>query len=276
MVNLKASLTKLSVLGGPLGLYRAHQFGRAHAILVHTASKVGSTTVYQNLIDLYGWEHLFHTHFLNPRTIVNFRIRKFHPIHLRVIDGQNKPYYKMLFAAGADKRIKVITLVRDPLARFLSAKFQNFEVTGGKEPLPSVVALEEKVAQAFWVNYFDNWFDQELRAVFDLDVFAHKIDPSRGFHIFKNEKIDLLLLKLEDLDTCWEQAWLEFTGLKPFKLTKRNVGDQKTQLPDTYREYRSKFKLKEEDLNKHLQTRVMQSFYTEAERQQIFERWVRK
>src|SRR4029078_5438744 len=118
------------------------------------------------------------------------------------------------------RRIKVITLIRDPIATNLSGYFYNCIALPGQlreaaqQGKPGVM---EQLAENFLAQYPHDvpvtWFDMEMKDVFAIDVFAAPFPKEQGYQIYRSEWADLLLFKLDQLNECAEVAFSSFMNL---------------------------------------------------------------
>src|SRR5439155_18262314 len=119
---------------------------------------------------------------------------------------------------------QVITGVRDPIERniswFFTMLLDRWPQTQAKERL---AANERDELARELIDIFHNeldhneplrWFEDEMQAVFEVDVFAEPFDPSRGYHIYEQGGTQVLLIRLESLNRCAPTAFDEFLGIK--------------------------------------------------------------
>ncbi|MCB0173723.1 MAG: hypothetical protein KDJ97_24600 [Anaerolineae bacterium] len=59
------------------------------------------------------------------------------------------------------------------------------------------------------------WLNSQLKSVVDVDVFATDFPKSKGFKV---NHADILLLRLERLNECAQEAFKEFIGIDQFTL----------------------------------------------------------
>jgi hypothetical protein len=55
-----------------------------------------------------------------------------------------------------------------------------------------------------------NWFDNEPKTVFGIDVFSSSFLLDKGHKIYNGNNSDMLLIKLEKLDECAKEAFNVF------------------------------------------------------------------
>lgn len=235
------------------------------AILVYQPEKVGSTSVYTTL-SREGVDAI-HIHF-----ICSFKYADVEP----GIAAEASAYLKKhLRVEGC----KIITLVRDPIARGLSNFMQGF--SGDMFTyyyLDSGCSLaakaSESIVEELDSNYEFTWFDRELREVTGIDIYHYPFDKEKGYAWIKEGNIEILVLTLEKLN---ENVGVlgEFVEKPGIKLQNENVGDEK------------QYKYIYEGLKKDIRipARVVESqyknnpqldhFYTEEEKERFLQKWSR-
>jgi len=121
-------------------------------------------------------------------------------------------------------RWKVISLVRDPVARSLSHLFQlchrhiaDFEARCDTRRLDPISVFDQ-IQTAFphgvqWMR----WFNEELRSVMGVDVFGVPFDRKAGHQVYSGRFADVLVIKTEQLGQSGEATLRSFLGLKQFR-----------------------------------------------------------
>ena len=54
------------------------------------------------------------------------------------------------------------------------------------------------------------FFDREILPVFDFDIYGQDFDPEAGYRVYRTETLNMLLIRVEDLDACHRQAFAAF------------------------------------------------------------------
>ncbi|MFX0095615.1 MAG: putative capsular polysaccharide synthesis family protein, partial [Candidatus Hodarchaeota archaeon] len=140
-------------------------------ILVYTMAKVGSRTIRQSLIN-YG--------------IPAFQIHS-------LTNKQGVPFWGVRYLQkNLDyRRWKIVSLVRDPVAKNVSAFFTRIHKTTS---LASYVRQYksltlENLRDIFLENFNhdipSDWIDQELKKVFRFDVYSIEFPKTQGYKIYK-------------------------------------------------------------------------------------------
>jgi len=136
--------------------------------------------------------------------------------------------------------------------------------------------LEE--LQYFLVHNFSSgnapelWFDQQMKPVFHIDVYASSFPHDPGYNIYSNNKnVKLLLIRLEDLDRVASQAMTKFLNIKRFSLIKSNVSAEKAYSV-LYRDFK-RMPLPKSYLEKMYSLKYTRHFYTDQEINKFYEIW---
>lgn len=249
-------------------------------VLVYQMGKVGSSTVYAAIKADMPRTPAYHVHFLSQHLAEH---RRSHLQGLPVV-----PYHIYLGEALREqlldhpgRAVKVISLVRDPVAFELSNLFQNPRLIGGNAELGRLVAERESMCAALQQRlgsddgqaYVEGWFDREIRSVFDIDVFAEPFDCERGWQRYRSDNVELLVIRLEDLSACGGRVIAEFLGApSPLHLARAN--DRTSQAFGTvYRKFADSLKLDPALLQAVYRRRFARHFYTDAERERMFANW---
>jgi len=256
----------------PVGQYcgAASQVIRAQPrpILIYQMGKVGSTAVCQAL-NAEGLEPL-HIHFLGRKAVIaraNYRNRdSLLPSHFYV------ERILQVYLRVTRHRLKVITLVRDPIARFISSAYQtrNRDRYETDNVDTMVERLISELSDSKALDYCYTWFDDEIREVFGVDLLSHHFDQRKGFAEIAGPRVDVLVLKLENLASLWPEIGA-FVGrsVSPAQANIR-TGESSGK---TYDAVRVSLHLRREQVEDLYDHPWMRHFYSEAEVAQFIERW---
>jgi hypothetical protein len=182
-----------------------------------------------------------------------------------------------------------VTLVREPIARNISAFFQNLRLVysydyeqeltrKGQDAVVSELLdlfREEYVARPEAMRYDGDpltWFDEELKPVFGVDVFSAPFSFETGYSIYRGDGVRVLLMRLEDLGACAAKAFEAFLGIKGFRPTPDNVGASK-DYGALYRAFLDKVALPEEYMDFVYSSKYSRQFYSPAELAKFRARW---
>jgi len=261
--------------------------GRRPVILIHQMARVGSITVLRALRRRSPRHRLMHTHYLHEETIASWR-RKFDRYHRATgLPG----YYRGFLTAELVRRRaarggwgdwRVITMVRDPVARTLSAFFRHLPLNHPELGLRfrddprNVSALIDLFLDPSEPehDFTLGWFDREVRDVLGTDVFSEPFPTDRGFSTYESAAGPLLLLRTESLATAGPEALGAFLDVDPLPLPVANRSDD---LPysATYKRFLAELRLPTSYLDRMYGSRLARHFYQVSELDSFRRRWTR-
>jgi hypothetical protein len=262
--------------------------------------KVGSTAVAESIGSAGADYTIYHLHWLVPERLrldeelFKSAVRKHRgtPLERRlrpqyIWQGQYLSDRVRQLPPNASKW-KVITLIRDPVARNMSSFFENMELFGfdyrSKMKSGHEETLVAELVELFRKNYVDGsqadrvdsdpltWFDEELKTVFNIDVFQSNFPVRQGFDIYDSPLAEVLLIRLEDLDGCVAAAFERFLGMEGAGLQRHNVAAKKDYAP-LYRRFLDVFEIPDSYLDRMYNSKVSRHFYTEEELEKFRSRW---
>ena len=250
-------------------------------IVVYSMGKVGSTSLQVTLGSLRLPNPVFHVHFLSwDRLRAADTCRwGFGPGPLEHLEDSK---HLQIFADHTWGRVRwrVITLVRDPVARLVSDLFQNsldipqLRGRGGEDLADAAVEVLRDRLEAFdeTTDYVCTWFDRELKAVFDFDVFDAPFDPATGFAAYAAPNADILLIRLEDLSRRGPEALEAFLGAGEVRILNANQAVGRTTR-DAYGALLDKLALPDSTLSSVYGSRFARHFYSPDELEGFKTRW---
>ena len=190
---------KLNRLQRELG-YRVGYLPAGMPILVYQMGKVGSSSVTASL-KARGVESTFHVHRMDPDNIRS--VRQGHARRNR--SPLDERHGELLYRYVIAKRRpgKVITLVREPISRNVSAFFENFTTFTGVAYEDSGFTTDQIID--IFIREYDHsvplsWFDVELKKTLGIDIFEHPFPFEAGYATIANGALDLLLITAETDD----------------------------------------------------------------------------
>jgi hypothetical protein len=258
-------------------------------IFVYQMGKVGSVNTYLTLKKKLPDQAIYHIHNLNSEhfskiweamqldqhyhafTFGHSCITKYLSEHIEEIKGQ--------------KSIKIITGVREPIARNISWFFQIIDCAC---VFPEFFIKYEKglitmddIIKKFWSQNFVygkqyDWFEEELEAVFGIDIASIDFPKEKGYAIanFPDRNIELLVLKLEKLDSCLKEAletFLEVENLNCERLDPADFLDENDYL--IYENLRKSLTFSDEYLEEIYDQPLVRHFYTDEEINKFKLKW---
>ncbi len=258
------------------------KYGIKDPIIIYQMGKVGSSTVLESLKALELGVPVYHCHLMNSldkieNEIIKSRanpdgtlaeIKKGRELREQILEGRYSKW-------------SLISLVRDPVKRNISAFFQNLT-----EVIPDVyerhnnksISIDD-IVNSFIHEYDHNapldWFDSQLKDVFHIDVFASEFPKKAGYEIYEVKNVRLLLIRLEDLTACVRDAMREFFGIRDFRLINTNIGKQK-EYNKMYQDFLENANLPADYVNKMYDSRFCKHFYTSEEMEKFRKYWTKQ
>jgi len=256
-------------------------------LLVHQMGKVGSTSVVRSLLanpEITRKTAIYQTHFLTRNGIdfvQQLEERSYGgwnalPVKTRRLLLTERHLGQHVIPVGLrGKKCKVISLVRDPIATNLSGFFFNFHwwperlrrMCETRQP-----GWQNALLECFLTSYphsvLSTWFDTEMRTTFGLDVYQSPFAKKRGYALYENERVHLLLLKLEKLHDSAANAIGEFLGISDFEIITANQGSQ-NWYAGIYREFLEGVALPQKYRHAMLTSQHAEHFFSLEERNQF-------
>ena len=256
-------------------------------ILVYQMGKVGSSTVTKTLKQSLD-APVYHVHFLTEdglnmqvKAFENYRqyTQKYSPVFV-----QQAQVIKDKIEQKTDHKWKIITLVRDPIARDISDIFQNLdriladhlnESGKIKDSNKIIDLLQDKFANYDPDSDFAcTWFDRELKARFNVDIYDYPFDQEQGFSIINHEQADVLVLRLEDLNQRLNQACQDFLGVDLTKkdIANKNISTDKKYFDD-YKNIVKNIVIPRETCAKIYNSKYVRHFYPQSMIDKFIAKW---
>jgi hypothetical protein len=266
-------------------------------VIVYQMGKVGSSTIQRSLKALNIELPIFHVHYLSESGVEELEEERRKYFQTEKFGLLKRPWMYQFLREELIKRFdgqkwKILSLTRDPIARNLSAFFENleFKKIGGKTEFevksdyynidPTIIKSDdlEKLETLFFNRFKHDspldFFDRELKSVFGIDVYSTDFPKKKGYKIYSGKKADALIIKLENLNQCVQPAFKEFLNLENFALINSNIGNQKDYAA-VYSQFKNLIIFPNHYLNKMYQSKYTQHFYSDEEIRQFRYKWIR-
>ncbi|WP_158587054.1 putative capsular polysaccharide synthesis family protein [Motilimonas pumila] len=251
-------------------------------ILIHQPGRVGSMTIRKTTESLGLPSAIYHTHFINPET--NKKQHEFYNEHLGKVNQRHMRIAKVLGEAILSGRyqgtLKVIVTVRDPLRRELSNFMLDVEKYYRKNFFTdySNGAISINEVQELFLNSRreltrDNWFDDDVKTPFNIDIFTQEFDHNKKYNIYRNGNVELLLFRLEDISEVIQTAFKDYFGIEPKQIVSRHLSGSRSMEDLCYREISDKLKFNTDFLDQIYQTDYARFFYSNDERADFCQSW---
>ena len=250
------------------------QYSTKTPVLVFTMAKVGSSSVYHSIKKQTNIP-CFHIHSLSIEEALHAKtVCKEKGIY----PGSRTPVFllqKQLLEQ--QRRYKVISLFRNPIERNISAFFEAFEIFMGVPAYLYKGSFEEMEA-AFYKNidhsYCKEWFDKHFKTGTGIDVYKHDFNKEKGYISLQNDLTDVLLLKSNLNDSVKAKLIGDFCGIEHFKINNVNITGAKKEAM-LYCDFKSHIRFSQSYLESQLESKYMRHFFTTAEKEALYVKWMR-
>lgn len=254
--------------------------GAAPPVLVYATPKVASTAVTHALMSVEG-QAVFHVHMISAANI-----RRLHEGMRRrglTRARQDMNGLEDLGLALADELIRprrparVVSLVRDPVARNISFYFQTLDVLWKTERAHEHFGVErllEEFHERFVHERGIDWFDEEFGPVLGIDVYARPFPQREGFLRIDSGPYEVLLMRHDLDDRLKEKCLADLIRVPKVTLTPRNVGAEKSY-SEVYGEFLRRVVLPEDYVERMLGSKYARHFYGPEELARFRARWLR-
>ncbi|MEH0020718.1 MAG: putative capsular polysaccharide synthesis family protein [Desulfobacter sp.] len=178
------------------------------------------------------------------------------------------------------KRVKIITIVREPISRNLSLCFQHF-TDFVRDDVTNRCFDDQKSSVEMFSHYLENkidqkagiyWFDREFLPTTGVDIYDFPFDREKGCTALQSGKYDILVLQLEKLNASMSSIQ-EFLGLtEPVELVQKNIG-RKKWYHLLYQEFKSAYAPPQSLVDEIYTSRFMKHFYSDADISRFRRKW---
>ena len=242
------------------------------SVIVLTMGKVGTLTICNSLDEL-KIKHV-HPHSLRyTRPGVHFLKN----VKMGLFKSSYYAYktltkrIKVFLWLSLSKEVTIITGVRDPFSRAISAFFEQSHYLGID---PKAMSYEE-MYEAFEKHYDLEggllWFDNEIGKVFHIDIFKAPFNRDKGYQIVKQGKFKIFIYRIDYLDKL-EEELKEFIANKHFKIASAN----ETVASNNYIELKNNKKYSNNEFKSIEGSKYMKHFYTDKEVAELKDKWVKQ
>jgi len=244
-------------------------------VLVYQMGKVGSTSIYRALKAEYSNRfELYHTHFLNTNYALELeKQREQYGWQPFWVYDQTRMLYQALVERGHP--LNIITLVRDPISRNISAYFNNLHLIWGIPDAYEKKSLDELVA-GFWERETHElpieWIDREFREILGVDIYAHPFPHDRGVQFLQSDNRNFLIMQLGLSDEIKGESVCKFLGIDHLKMVRANTAEAKAYAA-IYKKFLHEVEIPEWYVEKMFNSQFARHFFSEQERQARMEYW---
>lgn len=254
---------------------------RKEKIIIHQMGKVGLSTVYETIKSLNLNYAVYHLHWLSQdgikRAFKYFKNTESGkvPMHIR-----RSSILQKYIDFNHDK-LKIISITREPISRFISDFFQNIHYN-----YPSLITegqLDNNIINKLLFEKFEtldlnndytlNWFDDEFLKSYNVDIYSYPFDKDLGYTIIKNNNIEILIIRMEDINKNLNIALKEFLNVGyDIMIINTNIGNEK-EFAHNQNFLKTNLKIPKCILESILETKYFKHFYNDEAKQKVIEKW---
>jgi len=237
--------------------------------------KVASSTIYKNVSTCEGID-VQHIHTLNEKNINN---------HLRWCkEHSRKPYehfkesLKVKDMLAEKKVIKIISLVRDPIRRNISAFFQNLDDIYLKNDSYSKYQVNElilKFIESYQHKIPLTWFDNEFKQFLNIDVFQEDFNKMLGYQVYQQDNVEALVLRADLNNIDKRNIVSHFLGTELHVFDDHNVATEK-EYSASYKQFLDRIVLPDSFVRQIYASKYSKHFFSEKENNTFAEFWLHK
>ena len=232
-------------------------------VAIYTLGKSGSSSIYNTLKREYSYFKVHQLNFIDGSYLRENHGERF---ARRNIDRAQK-FLNRRSVKG--KKIKYITLVREPLSRDISSFYQNRQLYFQDVEVSDYDAINDLIETRGY-DLALNWFDYEMKHYLDFDIYSKSFNKQRGYSIYQvNDKAELLVLRTDKINDVAITAINEFLNIDIKGLVTFNVSDNKS-ISNHQKQLKSQFRLSKTNHLKITNSKFMNHFFTEEEIEQYY------
>ena len=168
----------------------------------------------------------------------------------------------------------IVSLVRDPLTRNMSAFFMNQVDKKGVET-KTTEGLRSRFVRSYPHFVPLEWYHREFNPTLGINVFDHPFDPELGYTVIEHGRFKILLLRTELTNEEKGQALSKFLD-RPIEMEVSRKSDKyelKEETNELYRAFKKEVKFRKEFMDYLYSSEYAQHFMDEDETERLRDRW---
>ncbi|MHA7059247.1 putative capsular polysaccharide synthesis family protein [Aquimarina sp. M1] len=255
--------------------YCKYKFLGKDLVLVYQMGKVASSSIYSSLKEKN--KIVYHIHRLNEKYIKEVHkssLEKTGSIEPKVVDQRGIRLHN-LFIKNNEQPVYIISLVRNPIERNISAFFQNKDYYTKQNAYSDTDSLIELFYDLYDHDTPLMWFDKEFKPCLNVDIYEHAFPTEKKYKIITSNNFNILLMRVDLEDSVKERIISNFLGIENFKLQNKNVGTLKGYNKE-YKEFKKEINLNEAYINSMLNSKFTNHFYSKGEIGEFRKKWMEK
>lgn len=215
--------------------------------MIWQMGKVGSSSLLESLEDACPERPVTQVHILKPELRVLGEAHARAALRWRSHQEWNQALYECILHGLRGP--KVVTLVREPVARNVSAFFQNLDVYLSPVEMAALASgrIDEEFMHQAFVGRFPHdrpqvWFEYEMAGLLGVDVFAAGFNKELGYQSYDAGQLDLMVVKLERMDQALPAIGGFLGSTSPIRQRRSNVRDEQA-FGEAYKSFKSSFEM---------------------------------
>lgn len=241
-------------------------------VIIYQMGKVASSSIKTSLSQINKLD-VIHTHHLSSDYTreLNY-IKKTMGWEITITPDSVENLFSTI---NDEDELIIITLVREPIGRNISAYFQNLDVIYGQKN------AHEKLSQNELLNGFLNkyphsipitWFDRELKATLGVDIYKYEFPKKEGALIINEGRTHILIMRY-DIDDSVKQRYLEnILSIGNIAIKRANVGTEKPY-SSVYKNFINNISFPSSYLTEMLDSKYACHFFDKSELQLLKDQW---
>ena len=249
-------------------------FTKETPVLIYTMGRVSSGSC-SIALSKAGFNNRFHIHTMNE----NWREYSGAASPAKGMSKQQEARYNFdrkvrqdIFDAG--QKALVVSFVREPLTRNMSAFFMN-RVDKKGVPDKSPEGLRQLFVKRYPHFVPLEWYHREFNTMLGINVFEQPFDPEVGFTVIETDRFRILLLRTEMTNEAKGGALSEFLGenVEMEVSKKSDKYELKEETNDLYRAFKKEVKFRKEFLDYLYGSEYAKHFMSATEIAELRDRW---
>ena len=190
---------------------------------------------------------------------------------------ESSVYSQMNLVSLKNHDVKIVTLTRDPIARNISAFFQNIDkFCSIEEGMPDLSTLLDVFHSKYNHKIPLEWFDKEFKKNTGIDVYEYKFDKVKGYLVIEGQYPRVLIIKSEISDDYKLKGLQDFLCdfVVPQFILQSNRSENKNYA-EVYKLFLQNVCFDENVVDDIYSSKYAKHFYTDEELNRFKSRWTK-
>lgn len=230
-------------------------------VILYNMGKTGSQSLFKTLT-LSTNLKVHNTYFLSGGYIKHRKLISLWNENKDLIKKKSL-YSKVVKFIISKKKVRIITVIRDPYKRSVSHFFEILSILQEKYNLGSIEYYDNSIEKYYdlYINktYFQDWFEYEFMWMMNLNLGQVNFDKEKKYGITKFNNVEILIIDISMMinDFAIVNRFLELDSIE--LLHENNSKDK--WYKEIYSEFIQNHKLNNEENNKYYNHEIVKHFY---------------